>query len=60
MKRKFATVWFGKQQIFIQTKFKISYKISQQMDLVSISTRDLAAKKVNPADTFARILENDM
>ena len=43
---------------FIHTKFKISYKISQQMGLASISTRDIAPKQVNPADTFARILEN--
>ena len=28
------------------------------MDLESISTRDLAAKKVNPGDTFARVFEN--
>ena len=43
---------------FIQTKFKISYKISQQMGLASISTRDLVAKKINPVNTFARVLEN--
>ena len=44
-------------QIFIQTKFKINSKISQ-VDQASISTRNLAAKKVNPTDTSARVLEN--
>ena len=43
---------------FIQIKFKISNKISQQMGLASISTRDLAAKKIKPVDTFVRVLEN--
>ena len=32
--------------------------MSQQMGLASMPIRDLAAKKVNPADTFARVLEN--
>ena len=43
---------------FHADKIKISLKISLQMGLASIPTRDFASKKVNPADTFVRGLEN--
>ena len=36
IKRQCGTVGFGNQQFLIQTKFKISNKISQQMEQASI------------------------